>query len=67
MIFSDKNDNSFCKFDKNEIAGKTKSNVDNYVETVDFSDKPVQKFSTKKYVRLGKTGRNIAKCHKRVE
>ena len=36
-----------CKFDKKQIAGKTKNNVDNFVETVDFSDKLVQKFSTK--------------------
>ena len=37
----------FCKFDKIHIAGKTKNNVDNFVEMVDFSDKLVQKFSTK--------------------
>jgi len=47
LIYSDKRDNLFCKFDKNEIAGKSESNVDNFVEMVDFYDKPVQKFSTK--------------------
>lgn len=47
MIYSDKRKNLFCKFDKNKIAGQSKSNVDNFVEMVDFSDKLVQKFSTK--------------------
>lgn len=47
MLFSDKTNNLICKFDKTKIAGKSKNIVDNFVEMVDFSDKPVQKFSTK--------------------
>ena len=47
MLYSDKTDNIFCKFDKTKKPYKLKNNVDNYVEMVDFSDKPVQKFSTK--------------------
>ena len=47
MLISDKTNNLFCKFDKTKMPLKLKNNVDNFVEMVDFSDKPVQKFSTK--------------------
>ncbi len=67
MIYSDKSNNLFCKFDKKQIAGKSKSNVDNFVEMVDFSDKLVQKFSTKSMFEFGKMVEKLQNLIKDLE